>query len=31
MNHAIGEGVEMLRHGGFDLDMAAVFETWSHG
>lgn len=31
MNHAIGEGVEMLRHGGYDLDMAAVFENWSHG
>ncbi len=31
MNHAIGEGVELLRHGGYDLDMAAVFENWSHG
>jgi 6-phosphogluconate dehydrogenase len=31
MNHAIGEGVEMLLHGGFDLDMGQVFENWSHG
>ncbi len=31
MNHAIGEGVEMLLHGGFDLDMEKVFENWSHG
>ena len=31
MNHAIGEGVELLKHGGFDLDIAAVFENWSHG
>ncbi len=31
MNHAIGDGVELLRHGGFDLDLEAIFENWSHG
>jgi len=31
MNHAIGDGVELLRHGGFDLDMEAIFKNWSHG
>ncbi|HEY3272700.1 MAG TPA: decarboxylating 6-phosphogluconate dehydrogenase [Methanocella sp.] len=31
MNHAIGEGVEMLLHGGYDLDMEKIFENWSHG
>jgi 6-phosphogluconate dehydrogenase len=31
MNHAIGDGVELLRHGGYDLDMKAIFENWSHG
>lgn len=31
MNHAIGDGVELLLHSGFDLDMEAIFENWSHG
>ena len=31
MNHAIGDGVELLRNSGFDLDMEAIFENWSHG
>jgi 6-phosphogluconate dehydrogenase len=31
MNHAIGEGVELLRHGGYELDMTAVFDNWSRG
>jgi len=31
MNHGIGDGVELLLHGGFDLDLEAIFENWSHG
>ncbi len=31
MNHAIGDGVELLRHGGFKLDLEKIFENWSHG
>jgi 6-phosphogluconate dehydrogenase len=31
MNHGIGDGVELLLHGGYDLDMEAIFENWSHG
>jgi 6-phosphogluconate dehydrogenase len=31
MNHAIGEGVELLMHGEFTFDMEKVFENWSHG
>ncbi len=31
MNHAIGDGVELLRNSGFDLNLEAIFENWSHG
>lgn len=31
MNHGIGDGVELLLHGGFDLNLEAIFENWSHG
>jgi 6-phosphogluconate dehydrogenase len=31
MLQAIGEGVELLRHGDFDLDLQEVFSVWSHG
>jgi 6-phosphogluconate dehydrogenase len=31
MNHAIGDGVELLRHGGYQLDMTAIFDNWSRG
>lgn len=31
MNHAIGDGVELLRHSGFELDLRAIFENWAHG
>lgn len=31
MNHAIGDGVELLLHSGFDLDVAGIFENWSRG
>ncbi|CAJ37456.1 phosphogluconate dehydrogenase (NAD(+)-dependent, decarboxylating) [Methanocella arvoryzae] len=31
MNHAIGEGVELLRHGEYQFDLEKVFENWSHG
>lgn len=31
MNHAIGEGVELLTHSGYDLDMEKIFDNWSHG
>ena len=31
MNQSIGEGVELLRHSGFKLDLERIFENWSHG
>lgn len=31
MLQAIGEGVELLRAGDFDVDLADVFEHWRHG
>ncbi|HMK47928.1 MAG TPA: decarboxylating 6-phosphogluconate dehydrogenase [Methanocella sp.] len=31
MNQSIGEGVELLRHSGFNLDIEKIFENWSHG
>jgi 6-phosphogluconate dehydrogenase len=31
MNQSIGEGVELLRHSGFKLDLEKIFENWSHG
>lgn len=31
MNHAIGDGVELLRHGDYKLDLEAIFRNWSHG
>jgi 6-phosphogluconate dehydrogenase len=31
MNHGIGDGVELLLHGSFDLNLEAIFENWSHG
>ncbi len=31
MNHGIGDGVELLRHSEFNLDMQAIFDNWSHG
>jgi 6-phosphogluconate dehydrogenase len=31
MNHAIGDGVELLLHGDYDLDLEAIFQNWSHG
>lgn len=31
MIQAIAEGVDLLTHGGYDLDLAAVFHNWSHG
>lgn len=31
MLQSIGEGVELLRRSGFDLDLAAVFKNWSNG
>ncbi len=31
MNHGIGDGVELLLHGDYDLDLEAIFENWSHG
>lgn len=31
MLQAIGEGVELLEAGEFDLDLAAIFEEWRHG
>lgn len=31
MNHGIGDGVELLIHGDYELDLEAIFENWSHG
>ncbi|MGA9139593.1 MAG: decarboxylating 6-phosphogluconate dehydrogenase [Methanocella sp.] len=31
MNQSIGEGVELLLHSGFKLDLEKIFENWSHG
>ncbi|XHH09755.1 MAG: phosphogluconate dehydrogenase (NAD(+)-dependent, decarboxylating) [Candidatus Bathyarchaeia archaeon] len=31
MLQAIGEGVELLKHGDFSLDLAGVFKVWSNG
>ena len=31
MNQSIGEGVELLRHSGLNLDLEKIFENWSHG
>ncbi len=31
MNHGIGDGVELLLHGPFRLDVEAIFRNWSHG
>ncbi len=31
MNHGIGDGVELLLHGDYDLDLEAIFDNWSHG
>jgi 6-phosphogluconate dehydrogenase len=31
MLQAIGEGVEMLKHGDYPLDLAQVFKVWSNG
>lgn len=31
MNHGLGDGMELLLHGDYDLDVAAIFENWSHG
>jgi 6-phosphogluconate dehydrogenase len=31
MLQSIGEGVELLRKSGFDLDLAAIFKNWSNG
>jgi 6-phosphogluconate dehydrogenase len=31
MLQSIGEGVELLRKSGFELDLAAIFKNWSNG
>jgi 6-phosphogluconate dehydrogenase len=31
MLQSIGEGVELLRRSGFELDLAAIFKNWSNG
>lgn len=31
MLQAIGEGTALLKHGPYDLDLAAIFHNWSHG
>lgn len=31
MLQSIGEGVQLLRRSGFDLDLQRIFENWSHG
>lgn len=31
MNRAIGEGMELLLNSDFDLDIAKIFDNWSHG
>jgi 6-phosphogluconate dehydrogenase len=31
MLQSIGEGVELLRRSGFDLDLVAIFKNWSNG
>lgn len=31
MLQAIGEGVELLKRSGFDLDLREIFRNWSHG
>jgi len=31
MLQAIGEGVELLRHSDFDLDLRDIFRNWAHG
>jgi 6-phosphogluconate dehydrogenase len=31
MLQSIGEGVELLRKGGFELDLVAIFKNWSNG
>lgn len=31
MLQAIGEGVELMRHSGFTLDLKEIFENWTHG
>jgi 6-phosphogluconate dehydrogenase len=31
MNQSIGEGMLLLRHSGFNLDLEKIFDNWAHG